>query len=273
MKKIFSVVILALLTTACSSVEPNAGEEAVLVYKPWIAGSGGCGPDVVKTGLKYVAISTSGVTVSVLPREQQFAFDDLFTSDGVPLDFHAAIQYQITDSRKLVCEYGADDGPNGMGFFHRVLSNPFKTIVRNVVKNYGLNEMAINASAADAVDRIITEQFLRVVQETGVPIRVLGVTLGRANPPDAIKHQRIATAEQEQRVNTERQRKLAEDMRRAAEESRAVADRAYNDKMGMSTEQWLETKRLDAFTEVCRNPGACTIVGAGVTSLINVGKQ
>lgn len=269
MKQLLIVLALALSATACSSVSPDAGQEAVLVYKPMLFGSGGCGPDIVKTGLQWTAMSTSGVIVSVLPREQQFTFDDLFTSDGVPLDFHAAIQYQITDSLKLVCNFGADDGEQGMGFFNRVLANPFRTIVRNTVKNYGLNEMAINASAADAVDKQITEAFMKIVQETGVPIKVLGVTLGRANPPDAIKTQRVATAEQEQRVNTERQRKIAEDMRRAAEESRAIADRAYNDKMGMDTQQWLATKQMDVFSEVCGG-GRCTIVTEGVKGIINI---
>lgn len=272
MKKLLSLVSMlavCISLTACGAVSPTAGEEAVLVYQPVFFGSGGCGPDVIKTGRVWTAASTTGVLVNVLPREQQFTFDDLFTSDGVPLDFHAAIQYQITDSLSLVCKFGADDGPNGMGFFNRVLSNPFKTIVRNAVKAYGLNEMAISASASDAVDRIVSEQFAKVVAETGVPIKVTGVTLGRANPPDAIKTQRIATAEQEQRVNTERQRKIAEDMRRAAEESRAIADRAYNDKMGMDTQQWLATKQMDVFKEVCGG-GRCTIVAPGVSGIINI---
>jgi ribosomal protein S7 len=269
MKKLLSLLVLAFSVTACSSVSPNAGEEAVLVYQPKYFGSGSCGPDIVKTGQMWLAPTTTGVIVSMFPRQQHFNFDDLFTSNGVPLDFQAAIQYQIVDSLKLVCQFGADDGPEGMGFFHRVLSNPFRTIVRSAVKNYTLNEMAITASAADAADKLITEQFAKVVLETGVPIKVLGVTLGRANPPDAIKTQRIATAEQEQRVNTEHQRKLAEDMRRAAEESRAIADRAYNDKMGMNTEQWLATKQMDAFREVCGG-GKCTIVTEGVKGIINI---
>ncbi len=34
-------------------------------------------------------------------------------------------------------------------------------------------------------------------------MKLLDVNLGRANPPDAIKHHRIDTATQEQRINTE----------------------------------------------------------------------
>ena len=69
------------------------------------------------------------------------------------------------------------------------------------------------------------------------------MTVGRANPPDAIKNQRIETAAQEQRANTEKQRKLAEDQRLQAELSRANADNAYRNQMSLSPEQFL---RLEA---------------------------
>src|SRR2546429_7360718 len=37
-----------------------------------------------------------------------------------------------------------------------------------------------------------------------LPLKLVTMTVGRANPPDAIKHQRIETAAQEQRSNTDR---------------------------------------------------------------------
>jgi hypothetical protein len=113
-----------------------------------------------------------------------------------------------------------------------------------------MNEMAIMATAAESVDLEVTNHLLAIVKETGVPVKILDVSLGRANPPDAILHQRVETAAQEQRINTEKQRKLAEDQRKMAEESRAAADQAYNQKMGLNTEQYvslraIEMQRLD----------------------------
>ena len=57
-----------------------------------------------------------------------------------------------------------------------------------------MNEMAIQATAAEAVDKVVTEHLLTIIKETGVPVRVLDMSLGRANPPDAILHQRVETA-------------------------------------------------------------------------------
>ena len=70
------------------------------------------------------------------------------------------------------------------------------------------------------------------------------MTVGRANPPDAIKNQRVETATQEQRSNTERQRKLAEDQRLQAESSRAAADNAYRESMHLSPEQFIQLEQI-----------------------------
>lgn len=261
---IAAVVVLAFAAAGCSTASPDAGYEAVLVKKPIIFGSGGIDTTPVKTGLTYIALSTHPVFVDVRPRQQEITFDDLFTFDGVPLDFQSAVQYRITDSVKLVDKFGADDSPEGMGFFKRNLEQEYRKIVRDAVKKHGLNEMAINVSAAQEVDEEVTARFSDVIAKVGVPIQLIGVTLGRANPPDAIKHQRIATAEQEQRQLTEKQAKLAEDQRKMHEESRAAADRAYNDKMGITSEQYIQLEQIKMLRDACTREKGCTfILGSG----------
>jgi len=264
---ILSVVVLS----ACSTVQPDAGHEAVLVRKPLIFGSGGVDPTPVKTGLKYVAFTTEGIDVNMQPRRIDAEFTDLMTSDGVPIDFHAVISLQVIDSVKLVRDFGADMGGNAApGFWTRNLDQPFRTAVRDAVKKHGMNEMAIQATAADEVDNVVTEHLLNIVKETGVPVKILDVSLGRANPPDAILHQRVETAAQEQRINTEKQKKLAEDQRKLAEESRAAADQAYNQKMGLNTEQYVALQAIQMQRDVCAK-GTCTFIyGASATPMLNL---
>lgn len=268
MKRI-GIAVIALLVAGCNSASPDAGFEAVIVRKPLFFGHGGIDSTPVKTGLTWLAPSTRVIDVDMRPRQQEITFDDLFTSDGVPLDFHSAIQYRITDSVKLVKDFGADDGPEGMGFFHRNLEQAYRMIVRDAVKKHGLNEMAINVSAAQSVDDEVTARFSEVIAKTGVPITVLGVTLGRASPPDAIKHQRIATAEQEQRQKTEQQAKLAEDQRKAHEESRAAADNAYRESMHLNVEQYLSLQQIGMLRDVCSR-GACTFINGQATAVLPV---
>lgn len=265
------VFFLSAMVTACSTVQPDAGHEAVLVRKPLIFGSGGVDDTPVKAGLKYVAFTTSGVDVNMQPSRIDVEFTDLMTSDGVPIDFHAVLTVQVTDSVKLVRDFGADMAADGTpGVWTRNLDQPFRTAVRDAVKAHGMNEMAIQATAADEVDRVVTDHLLTIVKETGVPVKILDVSLGRANPPDAILHQRVETAAQEQRINTEKQKKLAEDQRKLAEESRAAADQAYNQKMGLNTEQYVALQAIQMQREVC-GKGTCTFIyGANATPMLNL---
>jgi regulator of protease activity HflC (stomatin/prohibitin superfamily) len=271
-KAVGALAIVSMVAlSACSTVQPDAGHEAVLVRKPLIFGSGGVDPTPVKTGLKYVAFTTEGIDVNMQPRRVDSEFTDLMTSDGVPIDFHAVISLQVIDSVKLVRDFGADMGANGTpGFWTRNLDQPFRTAVRDAVKAHGMNEMAIQATAADEVDRVVTDHLLTIIKETGVPVKILDVSLGRANPPDAILHQRVETAAQEQRINTEKQKKLAEDQRKMAEESRAAADQAYNLKMGLNTEQYVALQAIQMQRDVCAK-GTCTFIyGANATPLLNL---
>jgi hypothetical protein len=264
------VGLIVVGAAACRTVQPDAGHEAVLVRKPLIFGSGGVDETPVKTGLKYVAFTTSSVDVNMQPMRIDAEFTDLMTSDGVPIDFHAVISLQVVDSVKLVRDFGADYANNSPGFWLRNLDQPFRTAVRDSVKTHGMNEMAIQATAAEAVDKVVTEHLLTIVKDTGVPVRILDVSLGRANPPDAILHQRVETAAQEQRINTERQKKLAEDQRKMAEESRAAADQAYNQKMGLNTEQYVALQAIQMQREVCAKGGCTFLFGGNATPLLNL---
>jgi regulator of protease activity HflC (stomatin/prohibitin superfamily) len=270
-----ALVICALLVGGCSSVRPDAGTEAVLVRKPILFGHGGVDTTPVKPGLQWVAWTTQANYVDMKPQRIDLEFDDLFTSDGVPIDFHAVVSYRVTDSVQLVEKFGNDtmtfgDRTTQPGFFARNLDQPFRTAVRDEVKKHGMNEMAIQVTAAEEVDAAVTRHLLSIIKETGVPIQLIDLSLGRANPPDAIKSQRVETATQEQRQNTEKQRKLAEDQRKAAEESRAAADQAYINKMGLSAGQYVSLEAIKMQREVCAG-GKCTfLLGGGVLPTIDV---
>lgn len=264
------VLVVVALAIGCRTVQPDAGHEAVLVRKPLLFGSGGVDPTPVKTGLKYVAFTTTGIDVNMQPMRIDVEFSDLMTMDGVPIDFHAVLTLQVSDSVKLVRDFGQDFVDDKPGFWIRNLEQPYRTAVRDAVKAHGMNEMAIQATAAEAVDKVVTEHLLTIIKETGVPVRLLDMSLGRANPPDAILHQRVETAAQEQRINTEKQKKLAEDQRKMAEESRAAADQAYNQKMGLNAEQYVALQAIQMQRDVC-GKGTCTFLyGGNAVPLINM---
>jgi hypothetical protein len=274
-----AAMAIGLATSACTSVAPDPGVEAVLTRKPIIFGHGGVDGTPIQTGRSYVAITTDVQYVNMQPQRVDMNFDDLMTSNGVPIDFHAVFSYRVTDSVKLVKEFGADyiDG-TGPGFFVRNLDQPFRTAVRDAVKKREMQAMAITASAAEEVDAEVTIHMESLIKASGVPIMLIDLSLGRANPPDAIKTQRIDTATQEQRIITEQQRKLAEDQRKLAEQSRAEADAAYNLRMNaaggasLPPELSLRLREIDMKREVCARSNCTFWFGEAPTPVANVSR-
>ncbi|TLZ14719.1 MAG: SPFH domain-containing protein [Gammaproteobacteria bacterium] len=221
----YLMMLSALGLVGCSVYSPDAGHEVVLIEKPWIFGHGGVDSDPVKPGRTFAAITTEGVDVYMQPQKFDTEMHDTMTSDGVPISFHAIVVLQVTDS-------------------------------------VGMNETAISTTALDAVDAEIRDALKAFIKEKGLPIQLVTMTEGRANPPDAIKNQRIETATQEQRIQTEQQTKLAEVQRKSAEEARAAADNAYRQAIGLSPEQYVQLKRIEMENRVCAD-GKCTFIENG----------
>jgi len=277
------ITMIALLTivalgglAGCSVASPDAGHQAVWVEKPLLFGHGGVVQEPVTTGRSYGAITSDAIDVNMLPQRIDMEFDDMMTSSGVPVNFHVVATFRITDAVKLVSQFGADVDEKTLvwGFWTRNIDQPLRTAVRDAVKKRDMQEMAISQSAADVVGREISAAAVNIVAQTGVPIVFTNINVGRVNPPDAIKNQRIETAAQEQRAITEQQTKLAEDQRKAAEQSRAAADNAYRMAMQLSPDQFLQLERIKMQRDVCAHGGNCTFfIGGGATPVLDVGRK
>lgn len=263
--KNFILIAIATVLTGCSSYTPDAGHEVVLIEKPYFFGHGGVDPDPVRTGRIYTAWSTEGEDVYMQPTKYEIEMADMMTSDGVPITFHAIVVIQVTDSVALIKNFGSK-------WYQNNLEEPFKTMVRQAVRKRGMNETAISTSALDAIDAEIRDQLVAFIAAKKLPVQLVTMTVGRANPPDAIKNQRIETAAQEQRIQTEKQKKLAEDSRMQAEQSRANADNAYRESMHLSPEQFIQLKQIEMQHEVCAHAGCTFIMGGGVAPVYNLGK-
>lgn len=263
----FSLLAVAMLAaTGCHGVGPDAGHQAVLIQKPWFFGHGGVVEDPVKTGLAFVAWSTFSVDVNMQPERVEVDLQDTMTSDGVPIAFHAVLTYQVTDSVRLVRDFGEN-------WYQNNLAQPFSTAARQSVRKHGMNETAISTTAIDAIDQEIRDAVVTSIAQQNLPVKLITLTVGRANPPDSVKNQRIETAAQQQRIETEKQKKLAEDQRMLAEQSRAAADNAYRQAMQLSPDQFLALEAIKMQQAVCGHEGksGCTFIQNGATPVLNLG--
>lgn len=268
------IVALCFLTVAvisilgCKSFAPNAGHEIVLVKKPIFFGHGGVDPNPVRTGRTYGAVSTDGIDVNMQPQKFETELPDTMTSDGVPILFHAIMVLRVTDSVSLIRSFGPD-------WYSNNLEEPFKTMVRQAVRKRGMNETAISTTALDQIDAEIHDELISFIKQKSLPIELITMTVGRANPPDSVRNQRIETATQEQRIQTEQQKKLAEDQRALAETSRARADNAYREAMGLSPQQFIQLETVKMQREVCGEQGKanCTFIMNGAQPVYDLSKR
>lgn len=248
------------------AVAPDQSHEYVLVKQPILPFfEEGVDPAPVKTGRTYVMWTTKAVKVNVQPAQYPVHFDDLMSSDGVPLDFDSIIRLKVLNSVALIKNFGE-------GWYESNIKSEFMNRVRQAVRNHGMNETAINSKAIDAIDKEVSDAMNWYIKSANIPVQLIQVTIGKANPPDSIKNQRVETAAQQQRILTEQQRKLAEDSRKSAEQSRAVADNAYREAMGLNPSQYLELERIKMLKEVGVKGTNTFIVGGNPTPVIDLKK-
>jgi regulator of protease activity HflC (stomatin/prohibitin superfamily) len=263
----FLVIALLVALSGCSRFAPDAGHEIVLVQKPWFFGHGGIVREPVTTGLTFGAFTTKGILVNMQPQQFELDLPDTMTSDGVPISFHAIMLLQVVDSVKLIETFG----PN---WYQHNLAAPFGKMVRQAVRKHGMNETAISAEAIESIDAEIHASLASFIEQKGLPVKLITLTVGKANPPDSVKNQRIETAAQQQRIQTEQQKKLAEDQRKRAEESRAAADNAYREAMHLSPEQFIQLETIKMQAQVCGSDGkaTCTFIQNGALPVHNLGR-
>lgn len=262
-----AAALIILAAVGCRSIAPNAGHEVVLVEKPLIFGHGGVDSEPVRTGRSFCAMTTDGIDVNMQPQKFETELPDTMTSDGVPITFHAIMVLKVTNSVTLIKTFGPE-------WYQNNLEEPFKTMVRQAVRRRGMNETAISTTALDEIDHEIQDQLVGFMRQKTLPVELVTMTVGRANPPDSVKNQRIETATQEQRIQTEKQTKLAEDQRQMAETSRANADNAYREAMHLSPEQFIQLETIKMQHEVCGEKGkaTCTFIQNGAQPVYNLNK-
>ena len=263
MRRSVLMLLAAGSLASCRAVVPGPGQEAVLTRYPFVFGSGGVVDSPATTGRNWVWFTTEPTYVDIRPQQFAMQFEDIMSADGVPLDFNAVVRLQVTNSVRLIEGFGAQ-------WFEQNVAIEFQNRVRQAVRKHGMNETAISTEAIDDIDAEVTEEMENYIRDAQLPLRLVQVTVGRANPPDAVETQRVETATQQQRQLTENERRLAEDSRLAAEQSRALADNAYRNSLGLSPAQFVALQEIEMQREVCAiEASRCIFVPQG--ALVNVG--
>jgi hypothetical protein len=271
-KSMLSVLSLCLMLgmNSCINVAPGAGEEAVLIHKPYIFGHGGIDEKPVETGRQYEWFSTSYVIVSMLPQKFDEKLDDAASNDNTLLDFNTQIQLQVEDNKSpvLIKNYGKD-------WYVNVIQEVYRNTVRNYISKFGPFDLMSNREVLDSINFAVKNDMERYIDELSVksgelPIDVVNVVVGRAIPNEKQKAEMDNTAAATQAKRTEESRYEMLKAKEAAERQRAIADKAYQEEMGLNADQFIQLK---AWEVIEKKDGANidVLVGAnGASNMWNV---
>lgn len=273
MKKVLLVLTLlsvSTMTTGClSPSNVGAGEEAVLVYKPWVFGHGGVDPVPVTTGLAWTVWSTEVVRYNNKPMKATESFEDITASDNVAIDFNSYLTLQMIkgESPKLH-EF------SGESWYNTLVKDYYRTVVRNEARVRSSIDLRTNPEVITESQANIKAEMVEYLKRTDMPVRVVKVVIGKVVPPLEVLAEAERTAAQKQRNATEIARASAELDRKAAETNKALADKAYTKQFNMTTNQFLRNKELDIMAEAVKREGGVSLImnASSATPIFKVGK-
>ncbi len=246
---IAGILCLSVLLSGCTTVAPEAGEEGVKVHKPWIFGTGGIDMTPVETGLEYTWLSTDYVIVNMLPRAYDEDLDDATSNDNTLLDFNTQIQLQVKDNKSpvLIKNYGVD-------WYNSVIKEVYRNTVRGYISKYGPFDLMSNREVLDSINLFVKNDIQNYIsllsaKQGELPIDVVNVVVGRAIPNERQKAEMDATAAATQAKRTEESRREMLVAREAAERQRAIADKAYQEELGLTTDQFIQLRAWEIIKE------------------------
>ena len=271
-KTMLSMLSLCLVAglTSCINVAPSAGEEAVLIHKPYIFGHGGVDDKPVETGRQYEWFSTDYVIVSMLPQKFDEKLDDAASNDNTLLDFNTQIQLQVEDNKSpvLIKNYGSN-------WYINVIQEVYRNTVRNYISKFGPFDLMSNREVLDSINFAVKDDMERYIDELSaksgeLPITVVNVVVGRAIPNEKQKAEMDNTAAATQAKRTEESRLEMLKAKEAAERQRAIADKAYQEEMGLNADQFIQLKAWEVI-EKKEGANIDVLVGAnGASNMWNV---
>lgn len=258
---VIAIVILVTLGSITKRIKVDAGMEAVLIDKPFfsIFGSGGVRQTPVSSGSTWVFYTTEDIMIDIRPEQKSEKFDDVITSDNVPVDFNAYIKLRVKEGLTPVLY-----SKLGSSWYENNLKEIFRTEIRDSVAKFPMTDLTTRQSLLNDIQKNVSKAMESFIQKNEYPIVMMEVIIGKVSPPEQIMTALSDTASQQQRAKTEDERAKAEIQRKDAEKRRAEADNAYRNSIGLNPSQFIELEAIKAYERAATacansNKGTCII--------------
>jgi len=243
MKKIkflFLSLVVALLFSSCYQVQPDAGVESVLIYKPAIFGHGGVDKTPISTGSTWCVFTTEHKEFTITPETITEDFVNMIPSDNTPVSFSAYLKVQVQSGKTPILY---DKFSNE--WYKHSLQASFRTMVRDKACAFKMFDLASKREISAKLERDIFTDITTYAKNLNLPVDILQVSIGAITPPEQVLTETKLTAAQNQSILTQNARADAEFARKQAEINKAIADKAYKNEMGMTVSEYLNLRHLE----------------------------
>jgi len=244
MKTNFQFAVLAVLfaglTTSCYRVQPDPGQESVLVYKPYLFGHGGVDETPISTGSTWCVITTEHKEFPITPITITEDFANMIPSDNTPVSFSVYLKCQIRsgETPMLYKNFGAN-------WYEHNLQASFRTMVRDKASAFKMFDLASKREISSQLEKDIFQDISDYTKKINLPVTIMQVSIGAVTPPEQVLTETKNTAAQNQSILTQKARADAELSRKQAEINKAIADMAYQNQMKMTIAEYLHLRQLE----------------------------
>lgn len=237
----YSVIIVAIFSlSSCYRVKPNADEESVLIYKPFLFGHGGVDDNPISTGATWCALTTDEVTFNITPQSIQEEQENVITKDNTPVSVISNLKIRIKQGQTPILYKKF-----GVKWFDNSISPTFYALIRNKLSEYKMLELSNDRVVLSKIENEIFTEITAYAKKISLPVEIMQITLGRIVPPAEVLEETKKTAAQNQAILTQDSRSKMEASRKEADINKAIADQAYQKQMNMTIDQYLQLRNLE----------------------------
>lgn len=240
MKKSILLLVAVFCLTSCYRVKPNGDEESVLVTKPYFFGHGGVVEEPVNSGATWVAMTTDHIEFKIVPINKSEEFDVVMTKDNTPVGVFVNVTLQIEKGQTafLYKNFGSK-------WYENSISPSLRTNIRNEFSKYELFDLSSKRQTSVLIQNFLINYLNSKIKQLNIPVKVIDIAIAGILPPDEVLEETKKTAAHNQEIYSQTQRALAETARKQAEINKAIADKAYQNQMNMTTSEYLSLRHLE----------------------------
>lgn len=241
MKIVNLSLALALIMSGCQVVSVDADQEGVFIKKPWLFGNGGVDTIPLTSGSCWKVRSTDFIPFYVSPILFTENFDDIMSDGNTPVDLSASILLKIKkgETPKLIMKFGHEN------WYAYNIQKEFRRYVRDEISKHKLFDLTSNREIYVNIEKIVLDNVRLLIESMDMPIDAVSVVVDRAKPNKGVMDEIDRTAIEEQAQKTEEQKKLKEEFRKQSEMKRAEADKAYQNEMNLTADQYIRLRGLE----------------------------